>query len=130
MSAPSNYDDIIDSRDIIERIAELDFIAEFDADPLFAPQVPDEGEREEWDELRKLADECRDYSEDFEYGATLIRDSYFQEYAQELAEDIGAINTDATHGWPFNCIDWEQAARELRMDYSSVEFSGVNYWVR
>lgn len=33
------------------------------------------------------------------------------DYAQELAEDIGAISRDAQ--WPLYCIDWERAWREL-----------------
>jgi hypothetical protein len=32
--------------------------------------------------------------------------------------------------WPFTCIDWEQAASELQMDYSAVDFDGVIYWIR
>jgi antirestriction protein len=62
------------------------------------------------------------------YPVTLIRDSYFQTYAQELAEDIGAIKADST--WPHTCIDWEHAARELRYDYSAVEINGATYWTR
>ena len=27
-------------------------------------------------------------------------------------------------------IDWDQAARELRMDYASVEYDGVTHWYR
>jgi hypothetical protein len=46
----------------------------------------------------------------------------------QLAEDIGAINGDAT--WPNNCIDWDQAAKELRMDYTAVDFDGITYWIR
>lgn len=83
---------------------------------------------EELKALKSLAEEAEGYSEDWRYGATLIRDSYFKDYAQELADDIGAIKSDA--GWPNNCIDWDRAARELRMDYTSVEFDGVTYWVR
>jgi antirestriction protein len=41
-----------------------------------------------------------------------------RDFAQQLAEDIGAIKEDAS--WPYSCIDWEQATRELMMDYSSV----------
>jgi pyruvate/2-oxoglutarate dehydrogenase complex dihydrolipoamide acyltransferase (E2) component len=78
--------------------------------------------------LKALADEASGYAADWEYGETLIRDSYFKEYAQELADDIGAINRDAT--WPNDCIDWDRAARELQMDYTSVDFAGVTYWVR
>jgi hypothetical protein len=28
------------------------------------------------------------------------------------------------------CIDWNEAASELQMDYTAVEFDGVTYWVR
>lgn len=65
---------------------------------------------------------------DWEYGATLIRDDYFETYAQELAEDIGAIDRDA--GWPGSYIDWEAAATALQVDYTSVTFLGHDYWVR
>ena len=59
---------------------------------------------------------------------TLVRDSYFRDYAEQLADDIGAINSEAS--WPNNCIDWNRAARELHIDYSTVEFEGVTYWYR
>lgn len=42
-----------------------------------------------------------------------------EDFAQSMADDIGAINKDAS--WPNNCIDWEQAARELMYDYSEHE---------
>jgi antirestriction protein len=121
-NVPSNSDDIIDSREVIERIAELEAVAE-EGDSLL-----DQDERIDLEELRKLAAEASDYAADWEYGETLIRDSYFVTYAQEFAEDIGAVNPDA--GWPNSYIDWERAARELRMDYTSVEFDGVTYWIR
>jgi hypothetical protein len=78
--------------------------------------------------LKALAAEAEGYSPDWSYGATLIRYSYFKTYAQEFADDIGAINSDAT--WPNNCIDWDRATRELQMDYTQVDFDGVTYWVR
>lgn len=37
-------------------------------------------------------------------------------FAEDMADNIGAIDRDAK--WPTNCIDWEQAARELMHDYS------------
>jgi hypothetical protein len=89
----------------------------------------DEDEAEELRTLKEFRDEVSPYCSDWEHGATLIRDSYFTEYAEELAEDIGAINPKVA-GWPLNCIDWEKAARELKMDYTSGEFDGVTYWVR
>lgn len=39
-----------------------------------------------------------------------------EEFAQDMAEQLGAVDKDAA--WPMTCIDWEQAARELMMDYS------------
>lgn len=38
-----------------------------------------------------------------------------EEFAQDFAEEIGAINYATS--WPNNCIDWELAARELMHDY-------------
>lgn len=39
-----------------------------------------------------------------------------ESFAEDMAEQVGAIDRDAK--WPMNCIDWDQAARELMMDYS------------
>ena len=115
----SNSDDIIDSRDVIERIAELTAMAAAD-------EIAD-WERDELDDLKALAEDGENIG-DWQYGATLIRDSYFVDYARELAEDIGAIDRDAP--WPARHIDWEAAADELQTDYTSVEFDGVTYWTR
>ena len=110
-----NTEDLIDSREIIDRIAELE-----------AQDELDKWEQRELAGLRKFADECD--AEDWKYGVTLIRGTYFEDYARELAWEIGAINAD--HEWPLNCIDWEQAARELQMDYTPVDYGLVTYWYR
>jgi len=116
-NAIDNAADWFDSRDIIDRIEYLQ-----DEETLT------DVERDELTALVDLADEASGYGSDWTHGETLIRDSYFQDYAQELAEEIGAVPSDAE--WPTYCIDWERAARELLMDYTSVEFSGVTYWTR
>jgi hypothetical protein len=121
MAIISNSDDVIDSRDIIERIRDLEEIRD-DDDGGF-----DEDEQRELDDLESLAEEAS-ASPDWEYGETLIRDSYFETYAQELAEEMDVISGNET--WPLNCIDWKLAARELKYDYTSVYFSGVRYWIR
>lgn len=116
------YSDVIDSRDVLERITE---IAEYD------PETPEESHElhAEYEELLRLVEQLRNVGEDSpEDGQTLVRDSYFMNYAQELADELGAL--PAEYVWPISCIDWEQAARELRMDYTPVEFYGVTYWVR
>lgn len=131
----SNGDNIIDSRDVIARIAELeserDDIEHAPADDesaLTLEEFDTGDDGQELKTLRALAEECEGYVSDWRHGEALIRDSYFEDYARQLAEDIGAINRDAR--WPNDCIDWEKAADELRQDYTSVDFDGITYWVR
>lgn len=52
-------------------------------------------------------------------GATIIKSSYFEEYAQTYAESIGAIEDCGR--WPATYIDWEQAADSLKQDFIEVE---------
>lgn len=91
-------------------------------------QFDDANDAQEYETLKALAAECVGYAPDWQYGETLIRDSYFKEYAQQLAEDIGAIGSNVT--WPLCCIDWDQAAEELKLDYTAVDYGGVTYWIR
>ena len=112
--------DIIDVRDIIARYEELE--AESDGLP----------NAEERYQLSCILSDLKGCGGDEKwrgdwYPLTLIRDHHFTEYAQELAEEIGAVDADAK--WPNNCIDWDQAARELQMDYSSVEIAHDGRWV-
>jgi len=119
-------DEIIDSREVIERLEELYEQVEGYASGKGYPLTDED--RAELTILESLNKQGADASEDWECGATLIRDSYFTEYAQDLAEELGVLPSDYT--WPTSCIDWQQAARELQMDYTPVEFNGVTYWVR
>lgn len=124
-----NTDDVIDSRDVIERAAELAarWVGSQNHPKDGCEPLSDE-EREELDSLSDLIDAGKDYAPDWEYGATLIRDSYFKDYAMELAEDIGALNTEA--GWPAQYIDWDRASEALQQDCTSIDFDGITYWVR
>lgn len=121
---PSNTDDVIDSREVIERIEELENDLEDGAYDDAEDRAADEAELKA---LKALAEEASGCS-DWEYGETLIRDSYFEDYAQQLAEDCGMLEN--ANGWPCSYIDWERAARDLKMDYTSVDFDGVTYWIR
>jgi hypothetical protein len=154
-----NRQDVIDSRDIIARIGELESEREVlqeavteahdafssannrldedaveqtrqameDAQQALGAWDTDTEEAEELKVLKALAEECEEYSE-WEDGATLIRDSYFEDYAQELAEDCCEMPKELH--WPFTCIDWTQAADELKMDYMCIDYDGVDYWMR
>ena len=86
----------------------------------------DEDNLAELDSLKSLAEQAS-CSPDWQYGETLVRDSHFTTYAEELAEDCGMIVRNAT--WPYTCIDWSLAARFLQMDYFRVDFAGIDYWV-
>ncbi|ALA48187.1 hypothetical protein AU152_gp74 [Mycobacterium phage Phlei] len=121
MALIDNSQDIIDVRDIIERVEELEA----------GQPLEDDGDLAELDTLKGLLEDLRGFGGDHQwdgdwYPVTLIRDSYFTTYAQELAEDIGAFNSNAP--WPLNRIDWSAAADDLKMDYATVDYDGVDYW--
>lgn len=132
----SNDDDVIDSRDVIERIQQLkDEIeaAEANADGFSGSQVggPDDpvdaDTRNELAKLEAFAEEGESAAPDWKYGETLIRDDYFTEYAQELVSDIGDLPKNIPG---YLVIDWDQTAENIQQDYTSVEWDGVTYWVR
>jgi len=161
----TNYEDILDSRDIIARIEYLESFTlttehheDVDCDhsdvvarttcgtcesswcsvctPTPSARCPFEYEHaeplteEEEGELtllREVAKQGETFS-DWTDGVTLVRYSYFERYAQEYADDM--IPSDVTVSWPFTCIDWEQAAREMQMDYTTIEFDGIDYYGR
>lgn len=116
-----NKDDVIDSRDVIARIEELNRV--------FSDN-PDDFTSENGEELRllqALAKEGEECASDWEYGATLIRDSYFTDYAREVLEDCGDIPRDIPY---YIAIDWDRTAENIRVDYTPVDFGGITYWVR
>lgn len=81
-------------------------------------------EKEELKELEELESEISD----FNHGETMIPVDDFEDYAKELAWDLGAIDGDAK--WPLNHIDWEAAAEALAQDYTIVSYQGDDYYVR
>lgn len=168
MNTIDNSQDIMDSRDIIARIEELetdheslveavdeaqeaydDYLVELeDADELKEPDDTEEGreladqlafdrkalsdwlagdEAKELETLKDFANGLEGYG-DWNYGETIIAESYFTEYAEEMAKDTGAIDPNAK--WPLNHIDWDAAANELMQDYTESDFDGVTYYMR
>jgi len=126
-----NGTETIDSRDIIARIEELETERDTydgergeERDPWTAVYPEDAAELAA---LHKLATEAEGYAADWEYGEILIRDDYFTDYAREMLEDCGTIPRDLP-SWVK--IDWEATARNVRMDYTAVDFDGVTYWIR
>ena len=78
-------------------------------------------------DLKALAEEAEGYAADWKHGESLIRESYFTEYCQELCEDVGYISKDLP-SWIE--IDWQATARNMKQDYTEVEFGGVTYLIQ
>ncbi|KWN75018.1 hypothetical protein [Burkholderia ubonensis] len=154
MTDITSHDDIIDVRDITGRVEELrgDLESAHDEEMEAGRTNLDFGDwrdavrsdasaahaNEHWDtdnELRgleSLLDDIRGYGGDHQwegdwYPVTLIRDSYFTEYAMDLLADTGEIPRDIPH---YIVIDEEATAANIRTDYSDVEFDGATYWYR
>ena len=116
-------DDMIDVRDIIARIEELDSIFVSSVGPKAIPELK---------QLLDLMTELKGLGGDEKwrgdwYPITLIRDSYFKEYTQELLEDCGDLPANIPH---YIAIDWETTARNIRVDYTQVDILGSTYWTR
>lgn len=122
----SNTDDMIDVRDVIARVEELENAVDEES------EENDEEEVKELALLRELLDDLKGYGGDEKwrgawYPVSLIHENYFTEAMQQLCEDIG----DMPRGFPnYMVIDWEATAKNLQVDYSSVEFDGETYWYR
>lgn len=122
MDEVTNSQDVIDSRDVIERVEELEEIVE-DPDGYSQDEV-DEAE-EELKKLKALIAEAED-SPDWHYGETLIRESYFVEYARELVADVFGLGDVPD----FVEIDWTKTAENMKVDYIEADFDGVTYLIR
>lgn len=129
----NQINDTIDLRDVMARVEELREARDESGESVDHWAIENADDAEELQKLEALLAECKGNGGDEQwegdwYPVTLIRDGYFEDYAQELAEDLGAVNADAS--WPNNCIDWERAAHELQQDYTTIEFEGETYWTR
>ena len=106
--------DIIDSRHLEEELKTLD---------------PKE-DKEEIKEILELKKEVSSYGGDnWEHGIFFISEDEWKDYCENFAEDVGYI--DNLDNNPLqHCIDWDQWANILSMDYSIVEFRGKSYYYR
>lgn len=114
--------DILDMRDILERRDEIP--------PNRDAYLRDPEDSEYLDLVKELEDQLWTDMETIahNYDPVLIRDTYFVTYAQDYAEEIGAIGSDA--GWPVSFINWEDAAEALRMDYTEFKIGRYVYYGR
>lgn len=99
-----------------------------DVDVLKSLSGVDIDDREELIALLELQAQCEGYASDWRYGETIVRGTYFKKYAWELAEACGMVPKNLS--WPLNNLDWDAAAEELKQDYTSADFGGIEYWIR
>jgi hypothetical protein len=76
--------------------------------------------------LSAINDEGQGYG-DWEHGTTLIRETHFIDYCRELVVDIGAMPRDFPD---YIVIDWEATADNLKVDYTTVDINGTDYYYR
>lgn len=141
-------DYVVDSRDVEERIEELEsgrqdlvdirdeakenyvtdpveYGGDFNEAVKALSDWDNSSEGSELNDLKAFRDEVN--SSEWTYGLTLISDMYWEEYVKELCEDIGDVPRDMPH---YIAIDWEQTAENISVDYSEANINGNTYYFR
>jgi len=153
MSEITNSQDVIDSRDIIARIDELETDEGILQDAIIEAEEAlesSEGARAEMqagkeltearetlidfneeneaelDNLKAIAEQCENYA-DWKYGEALINEMYFTEYCMDMLKDTGYL-PDNLPSWI--AIDEDQTAENMKDDYMTVDFDGTDYYMR
>lgn len=128
----SNTQDVIDTRDVIERMGNLqgwiDDAEEEARDKGGYPRDYDEEYDDyctELGKLERLAEECA--GTEFRDGETLVHYDYFTQYVEEFVQDIGALPSNLPH---WIDIDWESTAANVMGDYTEANFDGETYLIR
>lgn len=143
----TNEDDVIDSRDVIQAIEDLESDISSLEEELEQVRAPGytaaEGQIEELEirlddartelaPLKALAEQGETCA-DWQYGCGLIRESYFTDHIKELVDDCYSLPKGFdSSAWPWRhmTMDWESAAEEAKVDYTEIDFDGVTYYVR
>jgi len=143
-----HFDDVIDVRVIIERIEELEGEREnlqtdynhlastdyaTDLERTAAFEALTQWDKENAEELQTLQDLMQDLKgnggdEQWDgdwYPVTLIRESYFEEYMDEMVADCYEVPKNLPS---FMTITLDYVA--LQMDYTSTEINGITYFFR
>lgn len=108
----ADEDDLLDAKEVLVKLASL------------ADNLNQSCDEEDGESVRDAL-----YAAENFLGPTLIAESYFTEYAEELCKDIGDI-PDSIPSYISNHIDWDGVAGDLRSDYTSVTFDGEDYLIR
>lgn len=133
---------ILDTRDLSKRREELkeeildSFLENFPHYQEMTESFEDirfeEEEIESWkedfeDELKEIEEIDtieNELGSEFDYGVTLVDVDDFEEYVEDLLDELGYIPKDFP-SWIE--IDWEATANNVRQDYTEVEYQGNSY---
>lgn len=137
--APEIGGDTVDSRDVVARLEIFRVAVEtlgFDPETVTDENADIEGLPDvggwcpedivcEFVTLRELDSEGSSYASDWNYGATLINESYFEKYMDLMLEDIGEMPKDIPSYLTIS-VNYDA----LKKDYTPIEYKGETYWVR
>jgi hypothetical protein len=101
------------------------------ADPSDEDNEPlDEDEQELLKALVELREECE--GSGWRDGIGFVRETYWRDYCEELASDVGYFPSDRDTGsnplW--SCIDWDKWADLVAQDYQQTDIGGVSFYWR
>lgn len=121
--------DFFDSRDVIERIEELEALEEAALADDATQEDVDAWDRVLDDELAILREFAEDASNasDWAYGETFIHERHFTEYTKDMLADCGYIPDDVPD---WIVIDWEETADNVKVDYTEYTLDGNTYYAR
>lgn len=137
--------DIIDTRDLIEKRDELkqsildSFLETFehyedqtdDFDDILFDEEEIQSWKEDWEDELEQIEEINNIEDsigsEFDYGVTLVREDYWEDYVEDLLVEIGYLPKDLP-SWIE--IDWEATANNVKVDYTEVEYQGQTYYGR
>lgn len=121
----TNRDDTLDTRDIIEYMEQLKSELKLAQDPTTKQE-----RQKELDNLMSLKEQTINNSnkEKWETGIQLINNWYFQEFAENEGRETGGLSSKEVYQWPWYCVDWERATKDLKMDYFDVLYDDQIYW--
>lgn len=138
-------DEYFDSRDAIERIAEL--TAEWEEGANYGESEPTitasdySLSENDWEAylgpdgaaelvaLLALQEEADGVIADWKHGETFYTWEAFVDHCRGLAVDCGYLPSEVP-GWIENNIDWDGVAEDLSDDYTEFEFRGTTYYAR
>ena len=111
----------LDARELMK---ELDELRDQKTDAEGEEDIPglDEEEEERLTALLELEEALGPDSD-----VTLIPDDEFEDYAEEMAYEVGFVEQNSTIS---SYIDWERWAEDCKMDYTTITFDGDDYLYR